>query len=28
VDSHPGHGTTFSISFPLPPAGGVSRNPQ
>ncbi|MBN2577190.1 MAG: HAMP domain-containing protein [Deltaproteobacteria bacterium] len=28
VDSQPGHGTKFSISFPLPPAGGVSRNPQ
>jgi signal transduction histidine kinase len=27
VDSHPGQGTKFSISFPLPPAGGGGRNP-
>jgi signal transduction histidine kinase len=29
VDSQPGQGTRFSISFPLPPAGGAgsSRNP-
>jgi signal transduction histidine kinase len=27
VDSHSGQGTKFSISFPLPPAGGASRNP-
>ena len=27
VDSHPGQGTKFSISFPLPPVGGGARNP-
>jgi signal transduction histidine kinase len=27
VDSHPGQGTKFSISFPLPPVGGANRNP-
>jgi signal transduction histidine kinase len=27
VDSHPGQGTKFSISFPLPPAVGGARNP-
>ena len=27
VDSHPGQGTKFSISFPLPPAPGATRPP-
>jgi signal transduction histidine kinase len=27
VDSHPGQGTKFSISFPLPPASGTIKNP-
>jgi len=28
VDSQEGQGTKFSISFPLPPAGGTTKSPQ